>query len=202
MADSGTGASSNVVLITDGAPNGCNQDPVTIAAIAAEAKARADVMTFAVGMDGADFVLLDRIASAGGTNCGAAPACNVNGNGTSLVDALDKIRTTVTQPTTGGQGTKIGCQYSIPTPANGQKLDPTKLNVQITRNGTVLEIGQVAGAASCRNFANSGWYYDDPVNPKRVEFCSATCESIETPDGSATSSKGDILFGCQTERSQ
>jgi len=85
-----------VVLITDGAPNGCNQDHAALAAIAADAKMRANVLTFAIGMDGADFNLLDQIATAGGSNCGTRPSCDVTAGTASFSAALEKIRTSVT----------------------------------------------------------------------------------------------------------
>jgi hypothetical protein len=191
-----------VVLLTDGAPNGCNGDFTVLSGIAADAKMRANVMTFAVGMDGADFNLLDQIATAGGSNCGATPSCNVNGNGTSLVDALNKIRTTVTQTTTVVQSTKLACEYAIPAPTTGDKLDRNKVNVQITTDGAVQKIGQVPDLSSCPQFGGKGWYYDDKDAPKSVKFCPNTCSSLETPDAGlppgAMPPKVDVLFGCQT----
>jgi hypothetical protein len=191
-----------VVLITDGAPNGCAMDAATLAGIAADAKMRANVMTFAIGMDGADFNLLDQIATAGGSSCGATPACNVATGTTSFSDALDKIRTTIVQTQMVVQKTKLACTYDIPTPTNGQKLDTSKVNVQITANGKAQQIGQVPSAASCGMFGNAGWYYDDPTTPKSVNFCPSTCGSVETPDGGlpvgTVAPKVDVLFGCQT----
>ena len=190
-----------VVLITDGAPNGCAQDSATLAGIAAEANARAGIATFTVGMDGADFTLLDLIALSGASTCGATPACTVNGSGTKLIDALNKIRTVVNQPTTGGHGTTLGCQYSIPALKNGQALDPAKLNLRITTNGAVREVGQVPDMASCQAVGDEGWYYDDPGRPKSVHLCPATCRAAERTDGgvdSGTPSTVEVLFGCKT----
>jgi hypothetical protein len=191
-----------VVLITDGAPNGCSQDPTVLSGIAAAAKMQSDVLTFAIGMDGADFNLLDQIATAGGSNCGATPACNVTGGTASFNAALDAIRTTVSKTTTTVQNSKLACTYSIPAPTNGDKLDPTLVNVQITRNGAVEKYGQVPDVASCPQFGGKGWYYDDNANPKSVNFCPDTCHSLETPDGGlpagTTAPKVDVLFGCKS----
>jgi hypothetical protein len=191
-----------VVLITDGAPNGCAMDAATLAGIAADAKTRANVMTFAIGMDGADFNLLDQIATSGGSSCGATPACNVANGTTSFNDALDKIRTTVVQTQMVVQKTKVACTYDIPPPKDGQTLDRNKVNVQITNNGSVQQIGQVPSAAACGMFGNAGWYYDDDANPKSVNFCPSTCGSVETPDGGlpvgTTPPHVDVLFGCKT----
>jgi hypothetical protein len=191
-----------VVLITDGAPNGCNEDFTALANIAADAKMR-NVLTFAIGMDGADFKLLDQIATAGGSNCGATPSCDVRGGTASFNAALDAIRTTVSKTTTTVQNSKLACEYTIPPPTDGQKLDPDKVNVQITKDGIVGKVGRVDGVAGCAAVGNKGWYYDPPTDPKSVKFCSSTCSSIEAPDGGlpagTTAPHVDVLFGCKTE---
>jgi len=78
------------------------------------------------------------------------------------------------------------------------------VNVQITENGAVQKVGHVADAVSCQKAGAKGWYYDDPLSPNAVEFCSAICDSLETVDGLADSGKEppprvDILLGCETE---
>ncbi len=189
-----------VVLITDGAPNGCNQDFATLAGIAGSAKMQANVLTFAVGMDGADFGLLDQIATAGGSTCGSTPSCNVASGTMSLSQALNAIRTTVTQTQMVVQSTKLACEYTIPTPSNGQNLDPNKVNVQITKGGVANKVGQVPDMASCASFGNAGWYYDDPKAPKTVKFCPSTCSSLDVPDAGVPvgteAPHVDLLFGC------
>ena len=108
-----------VVMVTDGAPNGCGLsstcpgmggamdcvDPLaleTLTPIAADGLV-AGIPTFTVGMDGvtADgFALLNAIAVAGGTDCtpdvAGNEACDVSQTGsTGLLDALETIRDTV-----------------------------------------------------------------------------------------------------------
>jgi len=76
------------VLITDGAPSSCDQNHDNLVNIAAQAFADG-VMTFAVGLAGADFVLLNRIAQAGGgEDCDPGPqyACDVTADAEGLVD--------------------------------------------------------------------------------------------------------------------
>ena len=191
-----------VVLITDGAPTSCDQSPATLSGIAADAHSRG-VLTFAIGMDGADFGLLDQIATSGGSSCGATPACNVNNGSTSFRAALEKIRTTVTKTTTTVQNSKLACQYSIPAPMNGDKLDPKLVNVQITKDGATQKLGQVPDATSCQQYGGKGWYYDDNLTPKSVNFCPDTCHSLEAPDAGlpagTTAPKVDVVFGCATE---
>jgi hypothetical protein len=91
------------VLVTDGEPElafGCNENYDTLAGIAAAAKSKG-VITFAVGLKGANFTLLDKIAQSGGApDCDTTSsrfACDVSGGADKLSDALAKIRqTTVT----------------------------------------------------------------------------------------------------------
>ena len=63
------------VLITDGVPeraDGCIENYQELADIAGTAhRGPAAVRTFAVGMAGADFGLLDAVATEGGTSCGS-----------------------------------------------------------------------------------------------------------------------------------
>jgi hypothetical protein len=193
-----------VVLITDGAPNGCASDQATLASIASDAKSQANILTFTIGMDGADFGLLDAIAVAGGSNCNppnaGSEACNVAAGGTSLVDALNLIRTTVTQ--TQVVKTALPCEYTIPPAEGGQTFDRNEVNVHFTNASQMVEkLLQVKSSGDCANYAGQGWYYDDPTTPTKVELCPSTCTDAE---GASAGDSGppphvDILFGCATE---
>ncbi|HTU58565.1 MAG TPA: VWA domain-containing protein, partial [Polyangiales bacterium] len=90
------------VIVTDGKPehDSCEKNFDKLAAIAKAAKDKG-VITFAVGLKGADFTLLDKIAKSGGApDCDTGSsryACDVSGGADKLSDALAKIRqTTVT----------------------------------------------------------------------------------------------------------
>src|SRR5262249_15259648 len=145
----------------------------------------------------------DQIANAGGSSCGATPACNVASGTTSFSDALNAIRTTVTKTMSVVQTTKLACEYTIPPPKMGDKLDFDKVNVQITNNGAASKILRVDSAAACGANGNQGWYYDDPKNPTSVKFCPGTCGSVEAPDGGfpvgTTPPRVDVLVGCKSE---
>lgn len=103
------------VLVTDGLPNGCSEDPMVLTGIAADAYGNDDVMTFAIGMTGADFNLLDQIAQQGQGDCtpdAADPswACNVSAGSMTFLDALNLIRDTVTEV----QTLALECEWEIP----------------------------------------------------------------------------------------
>jgi hypothetical protein len=218
-AASPTGERCVVVLITDGAPSGCAGDTATLAGIAADGYAKAGLRTFAIGMDGADFGLMDAIAIAGHSDCTpnvpGQEACNVTGGVTSFNDALALIRNTVTTTTTTTeiqtvvQGTALPCDFTIPSPPNGERFDREKVNVQFF-NGTTTDILQVPSVGECANFADVGWYYDDPTTPTKIQLCPATCNQVKaasasadggvvTLDASVAAPRVDILLGCTTQ---
>jgi hypothetical protein len=56
-----------VLLVTNGAPHGCDEDSADIANLAASANTGAGILTFVVGLPGQNEQVLNRIAQAGGT---------------------------------------------------------------------------------------------------------------------------------------
>jgi hypothetical protein len=187
------------VLITDGAPSGCNEDFAQLAQIAADAFA-ADVLTYAVGLLGSDFTLLNDIAMSGGAmDCdpGANFACDITASSDLLVDALNQIRDTVTtiethiETVTTIVETPLECEWQIPPSPAGSSFDREKVNVQLSSAAGEVTLGKVASEAEC---AQNGWRYDDPSAPTRIVACEQTCDLIQ----STAQAKVDILLGCRT----
>ncbi len=194
------------VLITDGQPTQCNVFHDDLVKIAADAYANHQVMTFAIGMAGADFTLLDRIGEAGHGDCTPDPAdptwaCNVSTGGTTFVDALNQIRNMVTtmvtryDTVTELQTVALECEWEIPAPPAEEAFNRDKVNVEFTPTGLDADkqmFGRVDSAAACRD--NLGWYYDDPNAPTRIIACEKTCETIQATE----TGKINILLGCGT----
>jgi hypothetical protein len=209
--NSPTGEKCAAVLITDGAPNGCDESQATLTGIVSDAWNQASVMTFAIGMDGAVFSLLDAIAIAGHTDCTpntvGHEACNVTSGGTSFNDALDLIRDTVTtyETHTEVRTTALPCEFNIPVPSNGDKLDPAKVNMKFVNGAQSDTILQVPSANDCGAFGDVGWYYDNPAVPTKIQTCPGTCSLIKASSGDGGTSADasvphvDILLGCATE---
>lgn len=176
-----------VILVTDGDPSGCGgiADVVSVAEAGATYKnGQTRVRTFAVGMDGATFSNLDKVAAGGG---GFPKAFNV-GTGAAaqqgLVDALEAIRTGA-----------IGCEYVLPTPDPGLgQLDPESVEVRFTPGGNDPEVvmRKVANADAC-GATTGGYYYDDPEAPTRVILCPASCEDVRSAPAEA---KVELFLGC------
>ncbi|HVW23829.1 MAG TPA: vWA domain-containing protein [Polyangiaceae bacterium] len=205
-----------LVFITDGTPDLCDGSSTDLAMIASDGAAKG-VPTFTVGMDGADFNMLNAIAVGGGTDCtpqtmgGADQACDVRGGTQAFVDALNTIRgtisTTVTQQHV--ETTALACEFEIPKPPDGMQFDRTKVNVRLTVMGTPTDFSHVMSAADCANFGDQGWYYDDNDNPTKIEVCNSTCATIKAAtgdDGTTTTAtpvgdapRVDVLLGCATQ---
>lgn len=91
-------------------------------------------------------------------------------------------------------GAQTDCAWQLPSPPDGQDLDPTQINVQVEADGTTRQLGQVASAADC-SAVGEGWYYDHPYQPTRITACPQTCTALQGKAGV----KVNILFGCRTK---
>ncbi len=167
-----------VILVTDGEPQGCQENIGQIANIAATGLAQG-VPTYAVGLQGSNEGQLTQITTAGG----GTSFFIGNGNAEAeLLAALQAIR-----------GEALACEIPIPEPTMGD-FNSELVNVEYTpgAGGSPQTIGKVADAASCG--ANGGWYYDDPANPQTIMLCPASCDTVKVdPDGAIK-----VVLGCQS----
>jgi len=194
-------ASCVAVLITDGAAEECDaRSADALASIAASAFERG-VLTYAAGMDGADFSVLDAIGRAGGADCDPAAssfACDLTADRDAFVAALSGIRDRTRTQTRIERRVErelqaLPCEWQIPPPPSGESLDPTRVNVELATSGaSALPIANVVGEADCG--VGDGWYYDDVAAPSSVVACPATCERL----GAAPDTRVNLLFGCET----
>jgi Mg-chelatase subunit ChlD len=184
-AQQGEGAVATVIVfVTDGEPNGCNEDINAIASNAANAYMTAEVPTFAVGMVGSNEGQMDIIAQAGNTQ-----KAFLIGNGNAeaeLVAALKEI-----------QKTTLACVFAMPEPAAGEMLDPKQVNLTYTPTGSdmPITIGQVDSEAACSAAGGWGWFYDDPNKPAVIQLCPDLCNNVQKD----TSGKIKVILGCDTE---
>ena len=191
------------VLVTDGKPefaSGCSENSDTLAGIAKAAHDKG-VITFAVGLKGADFSLLDKIAKQGGApDCdpnGSAYACDVSSGADKLAGALTSIRDTVvttevhTEIVKHVEQTSLPCEWEIPAAPIGQVFDRDKVNVRFSAGSTSNTFVRVPSSATC---IDNGWHFDDAQAPKRLIACPAACERIKA----APDAKIDVLLGCAT----
>ncbi|HET8933285.1 MAG TPA: vWA domain-containing protein [Polyangiales bacterium] len=192
------------ILATDGKPElaiGCEEDPTELAAIAKRAH-EAGVITFAVGLKGANFALLDEIARQGGApDCDPTQpsyACDVSQGPDKLADALASIRDSIVTTSVHTELVKktervaLSCEWTIPArPDEFHTFDRDKVNIRLSYAGDTNMLVRVGAVEDC---TDNAWYYDNPNAPTRFIACPSVCDAIEKADDA----KVDILLGCQT----
>ena len=184
QGDNNPGEASAVLLVTDGQPQGpanmCGgvnpEDPAVIANLAATG-VTFGVKTFVIGLPGVNQAFANQVAAAGGTTSAIlVGALNVQ---TEFQNALAKVK-----------GEALPCEYEIPAEVEGGQVDYGFVNVLLTPQG-----GQATVLPQDPSCQAEGWKYDDPVNPKHIVFCAASCSALKKSVGG----KVQILLGCQTE---
>ncbi|MFO0760289.1 MAG: vWA domain-containing protein [Byssovorax sp.] len=168
-----------VVMVTDGEPAACDLDPAHIAHVAEIAYLGAGVLTFTVGMPGADQGVLDQIAVAGHTT-----KAFMIGNGNAAQELLTAMKTIQTGV--------LACSFPMPVPPDPKDvIDPTQVEVKLTPPGGVAEtFPLVQGAGNCG--PNGGFYYDNPAMPTMLTLCPASCAKAQSSAGA----KIEIVLGC------
>jgi len=199
-----------IVFATDGLPTDCTggrevsgELPAAlddVVGVATEgftpAKAGdASVTTFVIGVFSAADVNaqsnLDRIAKAGGT-----PQAFVINTGADVqqkfLEALAQIRTR----------SRLGCEYQIPAPPLGEKLDYGLVNVKVKHTDATPDenLFNVVPTA-CTGMADE-WHYDCDVRdaaamckPTKIVACPKTCEAL----AAKTNASGvNVGLGCKT----
>jgi Mg-chelatase subunit ChlD len=170
-----------IVMVTDGQPFGCGNQGNNIdntAMAAADVSDRIPTYVIGVADESNSLDSLDAIAEGGGTDKAfIVEVDNPEQTRTELLDAINLIR-----------GQAISCELPIPAPPAGKRLDPDKVDVRFTPEGqasTPLKYG-----TECTG--DTAWRYDDPMKPKQVILCDATCNTVKAdPKG-----KLDVVFGC------
>lgn len=157
-----------VVLVSDGFPTQCQTAPDAIAQAAkAGYESAQHIRTFVIGVGDVAKFNLDNYARAGGT--GKAFLTDAGDVTQSFVAALGNI-----------SNSRLACEYQIPEPPSGMKLDPKKVQVIYTPGaGSSEEVPKVDSLGACAQSNNGGWYYDDPGNPSKITVCPCTCTRFQ-----------------------
>jgi hypothetical protein len=168
-----------VVLVSDGYPTQCETGPEGISA-AAQAGYESDehIRTFVIGVGDVAKFNLDNYARAGGTT--KAFVTDAGDVTQSFVEALNNI-----------SNRALACEYQIPTPPQGMKLDTKKVQVIYTpASGSAEEVPNIPSLAACADSSNGGWYYDHPTNPSKITVCPCTCARFQA-------GHVDVRLGCK-----
>jgi hypothetical protein len=171
-----------VVLVTDGAPQGCaGDDLTTVSQIAAAGVSQVpQILTYVIAVGGVQG--LDQVAEAGGTQ----RAFTVDDSNTrqQVLDALKQI-----------SGRVVGCEFTLP--HADRPIDFGKVNVYHQPvGGRDRIIFYVDDPADC-SVADGGWYFvrDASGVPASIKLCETSCDTVQ--GGGSVS----IFFGCPTQRS-
>ncbi|HMY16513.1 MAG TPA: vWA domain-containing protein [Polyangium sp.] len=169
-----------VVLATDGDPTSC--PPTTIDEIAFLAKTAINyngVRTFVIGAQGSTIANLDKIAASGGTT----KAYDITQDITAFAAKMEEIRSEA-----------LACDFEIPEPPNGEKIDFNRVNFTYTPKGlgTPKLIPRAMDLADCGN--DAAWYYDSNLGPTKIILCPASCTTVQADEAAKVS----VLFGCDS----
>ncbi len=185
------------VLMTDGEPNGCDQNVGNLADIIADHLAATGIRTFVIGMEGAENDSLETMGAVGGAvahddYCAGGPTpCHYWNVGDGSGDAIASALTAII-----GQAAPLPCEFDVSRlePPAGETVDYGKVNVWMAdEEGTQAPIGQVPSVAACPG-GQLAWHYDNPDAPEHGLLCPAACEAVSS---AATGSELTVVLGCQ-----
>jgi hypothetical protein len=162
-----------IVLITDGYPQGCDDDDDTVDAVVAEAEAALEggIQTYVIGVanppidDAPDTVSnLEEIAQAGGTSAAF------------LIDTGMPEDTSVRFQAAASaiRGAAIACDIAVPTPPMGQTFDKEKVAVSYKSGSAANELPYDPDCSG-----SDGFHYDDPHDPKTIVLCDQACGTVQ-----------------------
>jgi hypothetical protein len=172
-----------VVLVTDGYPQGCDDEDDDIEAVAkAVESAAGELPTYVIGVanppGGPDTVTnLNRLAQAGSTTTAFLISTgDPEKTARDFKTAIDAIR-----------GQAVTCEAPIPENPGGQPFDPERVNVTLSSGGTPTRLGYDQSCA-----VESAFRFDDANQPRRIVLCDATCATLQRdPTVDLT-----VEFGC------
>lgn len=170
-----------IVLVTDGLPES-NCAGNSVPAVAALAATVAQTLpTYVIGVGG-ELTSLTEIAAGGGTT--SAFIVNANAPAQIQADFLAAINAI--------KLSAFSCDYAIPSPPSGERLDRDKVNV-VHRVDTTADT--LTYDPKCTS--GVGWHYDDEAAPTRIELCEKSCATAKSTPG-----KLEVLFGCAAKTSR
>ena len=129
---------------------------------------------------------LDLITSTGGLVSNLDDA-GVMGAPDPFAALLDKLAEAVIV------GARVGCEYDIPQPPDGEALDPSLVNVVHTSGaGSAVLYPRLADGLDCGD--RLAWAYDDRTPPTQVLLCPKACAAVQ----SDAQARVEVRFGCAT----
>jgi len=199
-----------IVLVTDGLPQGCDEDIDDVVSLAEELAA-AGTSTYVIGIenptapppelppDWDDWGDCESGTGGGDTPC-APPAtlqdlnaiALAGGTGSAfLIDTGDPSATAAAFQAAieAIRSETVSCSLLIPPhPQAGMTFEGDKIDVSVASAGVTTTLPYDEGCSR-----PSGWHFDDPATPTHIELCDSTCTSVQTAPGSSI----DVNFLCE-----
>ncbi len=93
-------------------------------------------------------------------------------------------------------GSKLACEFNVPTPPPGKTLSASSVSVLYTPGGggTPETLTRVQDAGSCPASGTKAFYFDDNTKPTKVHICPSTCPTLQND----TAGKVQVLFKCKS----
>lgn len=178
-AQANPGRATTVVLVTDGFPTQCDNAPEHISdAARAGYESPEHIRTFVIGVGDVAKFNLNNYARSGGTK--SAYLTDAGDVTSTFVDALNNITNRA-----------LACEYQLPPPPDGMKLDTAKVQVLYTpSSGDPEEVPSISSLSACAKNSNGGWYYDDADSPSKISVCPCTCARLQA-------GRVDVRLGCK-----
>lgn len=173
------GRATLVVLVTDGFPTQCENEPDAISQVArAGYESPQHIRTFVIGVGDVAKLNLNNYARAGGTQ--KAYLTDAGDVTATFVDALNNITNHA-----------LACEYQLPPPPEGMKLESDNVQVVYTpSSGEAEEVPRVSSLGDCSKALNGGWYYDNANGPSKITVCACTCARLQA-------GRVDVRLGCK-----
>ncbi|MBI5545510.1 MAG: VWA domain-containing protein [Deltaproteobacteria bacterium] len=150
---------SSCTAVTEGLPNSLGN---ALLVVQESATTDPPVKTFVIGV-GKDLTALNQMAQAGGTEKAILVDTSQNAD-VAFLEALTQVRRNA-----------LGCEFEVPV---GSTIDSKKGEVRFTPDdgtptGYFLDVGDRSGC-----IFGTGWYFDDPQDPKKLILCDETCNIV------------------------
>jgi hypothetical protein len=177
------GASVAVVLVTDGYPQGCDENDISL--VQAAVAAHPTIPTYVIGVENPpissapDTVTnLDAIAQSGKTNQAfLIRTGDPTATSQQLANVIEGIR-----------GASISCELTMPAPPTGETLDTRQVNVTYRSLDTNTPFIYDPTCATAK-----AWHFDNANTPTTVVLCPNDCTTVmEDPNANVI-----IEFGCE-----